>query len=118
MGIEASIMQMILSGKKTIEGRLRTPKFVTLRSGDIISFREDIWGNDRLVSSIPKKAKAKITKTQFFDSFQNMFEVVDYRLALPSASSALEATSVYRRFYTDEQESEHGVVAITFELLA
>lgn len=116
MGIEKNLLQDIVSGVKTIEGRLRTGKFVTLRTGDTISFREDTWEHDNIIKSIPNAVTATITSTQFFDTFNDMLNAVDYRTAIPSASSQADALAIYRSFYSDGQESEYGVVAIEFSV--
>ena len=116
IGIDTTIMQSILTGAKTIEGRLRTAKFVTVRTGDTLNLREDTWKDDRLVSSITDRAIVTVTGTQFFDSFVDMFAAIDYKHAVPTATTKDEAIALYRQFYTKEQEEEHGVVAISFKL--
>ena len=118
MGIETSIFESILDGDKTVEGRLRTAKFVTLRKGDKISFRRDVWKNDRLVNSESKQAEATITETKFYESFDAMFADIDYKIAAPQAGNLQEALSMLNKFYTADQVAEYGVVAIRFSLVA
>jgi ASC-1-like (ASCH) protein len=116
MGLSAELLEQVLAGRKTIEARLRSGKFLVMRSGDTISFREDVWQNDRIVKSTPNKATVVITESLYFDTFADMLEAIDYRQAMPAAKSQAEALQTYRRFYTATQEREHGVVALRFEL--
>jgi len=117
MGMSDELFEQVLSGHKTIEGRLRTGKFLVMRSGDTVNLREDVWQNDRLVRSTPGKATIIITESQFFDSFADMLDAVHYRQVIPSAANKAEALATYRRFYTPAQEKEHGVVALRFKVM-
>ena len=116
MGFETTILNHILHGEKTVEGRLRTGKFITVRKGDRINLREDFWENDRIVRSIPNRATVTVTSTQIFDSFAAMLAAVPLQDVLPSAASIDEALKMYRQFYTASQEREQGVVAVGFTL--
>lgn len=116
LGISSAIMDDILKGKKTIEARLRTSKFVTIRKGDLLSLREDVWQDDAIVSSTPDKALVEVTKVLFFDSFDQMFAAINYKDLLPRASTPSAAMKTYKEFHSPSQEAEYGVVAIHFRL--
>lgn len=116
IGIRSEILQQILDGRKTVEGRLRTGKFITVRKGDQISLREDTWENDRIVRSVPDRAVVRVTATEFFDNFADMLGALPLETVLPDCESVDEALQTYRGFYTEAQEKDHGVVAISFEL--
>lgn len=117
MGIESSLLNQILAGNKTIEGRLGKPRFLKIRVGNTINLREDVWNNGKITQSIPNKVTVRVTQLLYFESFDEMFSLVDYRKALPMAASRQEALSLYRNFYSREDEEEYGVVAITFSRL-
>ena len=116
IGIEKSLLQSILGGKKTIEGRLGKPKYLKLRVGDKLHLREDVWKDGSITASTPNIATATITQLLYFESFEEMFNSVNYAAAVPSADNPDEALEVYKNFYTPEDEAEYGVVAITFTL--
>lgn len=117
IGVESSVLDDILIGKKTIEGRLGKPKFLQLRVGNQLSLREDVWENGKITSSVPGRAVIQITQLLYFESFKEMLDTLDYTDIIPSAKSASEALEVYGQFYSSEEESEFGVVAIEFELI-
>lgn len=117
IGIESSILADLLAGRKTIEGRLGKPKYIKLRLGNILSVREDIWKDVKIVKSVPDRAKVQITQLLYFESFEEMLSSLDFRKALPQVSSVREAINTYHRFYSPGDEAEYGVVAITFKLV-
>jgi ASC-1-like (ASCH) protein len=117
IGVESSILADIISGKKTIEGRLGKPRFIRLRVGDVIAIREDIWEGDHITKSISDRARVVITQLLYFESFEEMLHAIDYTRALPSAISTYDAVLIYRKFFTIADEKEYGVIAITFCLV-
>jgi ASC-1-like (ASCH) protein len=117
MGISAEILQQILDGRKTIEGRLRTGKFITILTGDKISLREDVWERDRIIRSVPNVATVTVTATQHFESFEAMLAALPLENVLPDMPDTSTALARYRHFYSPAQEAEQGVVAISFVLI-
>lgn len=117
IGVSADLLKQILKGRKTVEGRLRTGKFLVMRKGDAVSLREDVWENDQIVRSTPNKAVILIEESIFFDSFDEMLNVIDYKELIPTARSKAAALKTYHQFYTDEQIQEHSVVALRFSVL-
>ena len=117
MGVSVELLSQILSGRKTVEGRLRTGKFLIMRKGDKVTLREDVWKDDRLTESRPNRAIVMIEESLFFDSFTDMFKVINFKQVIPTAKDITEALQTYRRFYTKEQETEHGVVALRFSVI-
>lgn len=116
MGIDTKLLPAILIGEKNIVGRLRMTKFVTLRIGDKIHLREDDWQEGQLVQSADNAAVVIVTKTQFYDSFTDMLNVIDISKLVTPASSQEAILKNYYQFYTVDQEIESGVVAIEFRL--
>lgn len=117
IGIESSVLADLLAGYKTIEGRLGKPKYIKFRLGNILTVREDIWKDGKVVKSVPDRAKIQITQLLYFESFDEMLSSLDFRKALPQAHSVREALDTYHQFYSPEDEAEYGVVAITFKLV-
>jgi len=116
IGVETTILAQILSGEKTIEARLGKPKFLKIRTGDILSLREDVWENDSIVREVHNRASIKVTQLLYFESFDELFSAIDYKATLPTAESKVDALNIYRQFYSPEDEYEYGVIAITFKL--
>jgi ASC-1-like (ASCH) protein len=116
IGVEKTLVQAVLDGRKTIEGHLGTPKHLKLRVGDRLSLREDVWQDGKIITSTQVFATAEITQLLYFVSFAEMFGSINYNAALPEAKSTEEAREVYETFYSLEDEAEYGVVAITFKV--
>lgn len=116
MGVSTELLESILDGRKTIEGRLRSGKFITLRKGDKISLREDTWQNDRIISSAPDKAVITVEQTVYYRNFTDMLQSINFKAVIPQAESIEAAQATYDRFYSPYQQAESGVVAIYFSL--
>lgn len=117
IGIETKYLEAILDGKKTIEGRLGKPKFIKLRVGDQLSLREDIWEDGKIIRSVPGQATIKITQILYFETLEEMLGSIDFTAAMPDAANRQEALAKYRKFYSPEEEYEHGIMAISFKLV-
>ena len=117
IGIESSLFQDILAGKKTVEIRLGKSKYIKMCVGDTLSIREDVWQGDRIVSSMPDQARIIITQLLYFEYLEEALDSIGFQAAIPSATSKKEALARYRTFYTAKDEEEYGVIAITFSLV-
>lgn len=93
----------VKNGLKTIEGRLHKEEYRLIKEGDLIKvFNED--------------------ETEFFDvqveavrryaSFLEMLQSEVLKKVLPNAHSINEGVGIYRKFYSEDQEKENGVIAI------
>lgn len=118
LGIEKTILENILSGAKTIEVRLGKPKFLRIKVGEVVSLREDIWKDGEIVHSTPGKACIQVTQVLFFESFEEMLASINYEETVPMAQSLQDAINTYRKFYTEEEEKEFGVVAFYFKVIS
>lgn len=117
IGIESSILEQLLAGDKTVEVRLGKPSYIKLRPGDELELREDIWEGNQIVNAIHGRGRIKITQLLYFESFQEMLNAVNYKLIFPSAASKQDAYQLLRHFYTEADEYEYGVMAISFNVL-
>lgn len=116
IGIESDSLAAILAGTKTIEGRLAKPRFVSLRVGDEISIREDLYENNEIVGARANAATIVITDIHRFDSFQAMLEALGFEHFRPDDDSIDQALKTYHRYYDQRDENKYGVIALSFRL--
>ncbi|KKR07302.1 MAG: hypothetical protein UT32_C0013G0021 [Parcubacteria group bacterium GW2011_GWC2_39_14] len=101
INVQEPYFSYILSGAKSVEGRLNKGKFQEAEVGDVLEINE--------VSNY------KIVGKRVYKTFAEMIEKEGVKKVIPGASSVEMAVSVYYQFYTKEQEKEFGVVAIEIE---
>lgn len=116
IGIESDSLAAILAGTKTIEGRLAKPRFVSLRVGDEISIREDLYENNEIVGSRAQVAIIVITSTRRFKSFRAMLGALGFENFRPDDESIEQALETYHRYYSASDEKKYGVIALSFRL--
>lgn len=116
-GRESALLEDIIAGKKTVEGRLAKGKFLNFKPGDIVKLRKDIYENGELIASFEDQARSRVIRVEKYPSFREMLQTVGYKKAIPRAKSLEEAVGDYRKFYSADDEKEYGVLAIHFELL-
>ena len=97
--VQEPYKSQILSGQKTVEGRLNKGKFWALKIGDYLQF-EKSW------------EKLKVVNLTSYTSFQSMLENEGLKHVLPDIKTIEQGIAVYRKFYTPEQEMEFWVLAI------
>lgn len=117
IGINSEILTQILDGRKTVEGRLAKGKFLTIHPGDMISIREDIYKDGAIADSRDKAAIIQVTDIKKFESFKDMLVAEGFQNVIPHTPSLDEACNEYKRYYSHEDEKEHGVLAISFRVL-
>ena len=108
---------MVLDGDKTVELCLGKPEFLRLRVGDTILLREMAEQGGQPVNPIPGKTHVKITQLLYFETFDEAFSAVNPAAIIPTADDPDEVLAVYKQLYTDKDEEEYGVIAITFKLI-
>ncbi len=91
----------IASGEKTVEGRLNTSKFASLRIGDSIRF----INNDQ-------KVCVKIVDIQKYKTFEEYLSQEGLKRTLPNIKTIEKGIAVYRQFYSEDKEREFGICAI------
>lgn len=115
IGIDSKLVDDIRNYQKTIEARLGKPKFLKINIGDKLSVREDYYLNGELIDSFNNSLIVKVTQILYFESFDEMFNSIDYKSAVPQAKNIEQAKSIYREFYSKSDEMEFGVVAMYIE---
>uniref|UniRef100_A0A6C0BDC4 ASCH domain-containing protein n=1 Tax=viral metagenome TaxID=1070528 RepID=A0A6C0BDC4_9ZZZZ len=104
--LQDKYFDLIKSGAKTIEGRLKKGDFVSLKVGDLITFFNK--DHDEIVVVI-KEIK----------HYSNFVEFLEENLndALPGIDNLEDGIMIYREIYTEENENLYGVIAISFEII-
>lgn len=88
----------VISGMKTVEGRLNRGKFAKMKKGQTI-----------IINNVYKTKIAKIAK---YKTFKEMLEKETLQAVLPGLYSLDNGVKIYREFYSNIDEWEFGVVAI------
>lgn len=118
IGINSEILAQILDGRKTVEGRLAKGKFLTIKPGDIISIREDIYHDGAIKESHNSAASLRVHDVKKFHTFKEMLKEYGYLSAIPSAKNLEDACEEYQLYYSPADEKAYGVLGISFNLLS
>ncbi len=112
-GRESGLLDAIIDGRKTIEGRLNTGKFADYKVGDTVSLRRDIRSNDGILhDGEPNAARVKIVAIRNYKSFLDMTTAEGFKRVIPEANTALEAANEYNKYYPLADQEKYGVLAI------
>lgn len=114
IGINSDILVDIISGRKTIEGRLAKGKFLTVKPGDIMSIREDFYVDGIIARSKEDAAMVQVESIQKYPSFREMLHDVGFEVVIPSATNLNGAAKEYALYYSSEDEAQYGVLGISF----
>jgi len=98
---------LIKKGTKKIEGRLYKNTFKNINSGDTICFFNNVKKDSYLVNVINIKK---------YNSFRNMLISEGIKNVTPLSKSLEESISIYRNYYSLEDEIKFGVIAIELTL--
>lgn len=117
-GRESRLLDAIIEGRKTIEGRLNKGKFADYKVGDIVSLRRDIRGEDGVLrDGSPDAARVEVVAIRHYPSFIAMVNAEGYERVIPDARSAQEAADEYNKYYSVEDQSRFGVLAIEIRFI-
>lgn len=117
-GRESQLLGDIITGRKTIEGRLNKSKFSKYKVGDIVWLRRDYRDESGVLrDGEPYAAKVEITAIRRYRSFLEMTTNEGYKTVIPSATSAKEAADEYDAFYSTRDQMLYGVLAIQIKYL-
>ncbi len=118
IGLENSLVDALISGRKMVEPRLARGRYKTFNIGDKLSIRRDIWEKDKVVKSTQDAAFVEIIGIFQFPSFKDLIDFVGFKRVIPTARTKRHATKIFRRFYSKEDMSSHNVIAFEINLLA
>ena len=111
LDLQPTYYAAIANNLKTVEGRLRTPKYASIQPSDRIVFRTntpDANGNtpelERLVAEV-----------RVFATYREMLEACGLHACLPGCVSMDAGVQVYKNIYQDRPagEAEYGVIGIS-----
>lgn len=112
-GRESQLLDDIIAGRKTIEGRLRRGKFAQYRVDDVIKLRRDIRDKDGVLrDGEPDQARVKIVAIREYSDFLTMCRTEGYEKVIPRAHSAEEAAEEYTKYYSRTLQASCGVLVI------
>lgn len=97
---------LIKSGKKTIEGRLKRGIFIKLKPNDII-----IWEHKKL------NLKVTVKYINNYNSFEEMLKKEGMEKVLPNINSIEAGVNKYHEYFSLEDEKQYGVISIGMQLI-
>ncbi|KAA8531434.1 hypothetical protein F0562_006213 [Nyssa sinensis] len=96
--VQEPFLSQLKDGLKTIEGRCAVGDYNQIGSGSFILF------NKFLV--------LQVQDVRRYASFSEMLEAESLTKVLPGVRTIEEGVQIYKKFYTEEKERSHGVLAI------
>ena len=112
-GRESALLDDIIAGRKTIEGRLNKGKFAEYRVGDTVSLRRDIRDSSGILrDGEPGAALVQVIAIRHYPDFLSMVTAEGFTKVIPRAQTAQEAADEYDRYYLTEDQARYGVLAI------
>ncbi len=117
-GRESGLLDDIIAGRKTIEGRLNKGKFADYRVGDTVSLRRDYRDKEGILQDgEPNATKVTVAAIRHYLSFLDMVSTEGYKKVIPSAKNAEAAAAEYNKYYSAEDQAIYGVLAIEIKTL-
>lgn len=112
-GRESNLLDDIIAGRKTIEGRLNRGKFARYKPGDHIRLRRDFRDADGVLhDGEPDAARVEVVAVRQYPDFLTMVEAEQYAKVIPTAINAEAAASEYNTYYSADDQAHYGVLAI------
>lgn len=112
-GRESNLLDDIIAGRKTVEGRLNKGKFADYRMGDVVKLRRDIRDeNGVLHDGLPDQVRVEIVAIRKYSTFLELVNAEGFTQVIPSAKTAEIAAAEYDRFYSAADQAQYGVLAI------
>lgn len=117
-GRESGLLDEIIAGRKTIEGRLNRSKFTEYQVGDIVSLRRDIRDEDGVLrDGAPDVVRVMVIAVRQYPDFTSMIATEGYKKVIPTTASAQEAADEYNKYYSAEDQAHFGVLAIEIKVI-
>ncbi len=115
-GRESGLLDDIIAGRKTIEGRLKRSKFAEYKVGDIIKLRRDHRDEHGILRDGESNvARVRVIAIRRYATFLDMVTTEGFKKVIPSASTVEEAADKYDNYYSTEDQMKYGVLAIEIE---
>lgn len=118
-GRESALLDAIIDGRKTIEGRLNKGKFAQYRPGDSVLLRRDTRDSKGILhDGAEGEVQVEVLAVRKYASFLEMVTVEGYTKVIPNADNAHEAAQIYNHYYSAEDQAKYGVLAIEIRYIA
>jgi ASC-1-like (ASCH) protein len=103
-------LELIRSGQKTVEGRIRAGHWADAAPGDVFVLCSNQDSN--------VVVEVEVTSVRYYESFQGMLEGEGVSACLPGVASVAEGVDIYQSIpgYS-EREAPNGVVALCIRLI-
>ena len=112
-GRESGLLDSIITGEKTIEGRLNKGKFAEYRIGDQVALRRDYRDADGVLrDGEPDQVRVEIIAIRRYKTFFDMVMSEGCQKVIPNAVTAKVAADEYNKYYSLEDQARYGVLAI------
>jgi ASC-1-like (ASCH) protein len=112
-GRESNLLDDIIAGRKTIEGRLKKGKFAEYRVGDVVLLRRDRRDERGILrDGEPNAARVEIVAIREYPDFSSMVNSEGFVRVIPSAKDVTAAAEEYNKYYSAEDQVAYGVLAI------
>jgi ASC-1-like (ASCH) protein len=117
-GRESHLLDEIIAGRKTIEGRLNRGKFALYKPGDRVWLRRDYRDeNGELQNGEPHQVLVEVLAVRKYNSSLEMVTSEGYTRVMPRAESAEAAAKDYDEYYSPKEQATYGVLGIEFRKL-
>ena len=107
--LHPEVFDIVLNGVKDVEIRVNDEKRRKLHVGDTLIFVNR--GNEE------EKLTAKVINLVYFNNFLEVTDYYDMKRIYLEETTKEEYINLMKKFYSDEEVKEYGVVAIEFELI-
>ena len=109
MNVSEPWFSLIVTGSKTIEGRLKKGQFAKMKKGEIVKWINNDYGQRSVIT--------EITKITEYNTFEDYLTNEGLDNCLPTITNIKDGVNVYYKYYTPENEKEFGVLAIELHIL-
>lgn len=118
-GRESSLIDAIIAGRKTIEGRLNRDKFAEYKSGDRVWLRRDYRDeNGVLRDGEPRQVLVEVTAVRHYKTSLDMVTIEGFQNVIPYVNTPEQAAAEYDKYYSTEDQAKYGVLAIEFKVVS
>ncbi len=117
-GRESKLLDEIIAGRKTIEGRLNRGKFAKYKPGDQVWLRRDYRDEQGVLrDGEARKVLVDVVAVRHYETSLAMVTAEGFEKVIPYAQSPEQAALEYDKFYSAEDQAKYGVLAIEFKFL-
>lgn len=117
-GRESGLLDAIIDGRKTIEGRLNRGKFAQYKPGDQVWLRRDYRdAGGTLHEGEPHQALVEVIAIRHYKNSYDMVRAEGFKKVMPDAKDNDEAAQGYNLYYSDEDQAKYGVLAIELRFI-